>query len=774
MDILGPAQGAKTNKEVIAEYGPEIDKLLKQAEDPFFQSERILLLNESRFNYNAINKNMHFGIPGITSMAGGSMVDWVSFDNLNNGEGQINGPDVRLAFPVALIAGDCWKFCAVLGANSPRVKAVPDDIHDSDDVHAASVADPNIRDLWLKNKIDRRWRMVAFHQFATGPAYLRGVWNTDATKYGESTEPEIDVVSAPDGSTMPQVVGQRSYANGDAEVEVHSVLEVSHPYQAKELSHCGWFKTEVMRSKWELIARYKGEGDEPGPLDKYREGDLPDDDTSASSTIAAEAVESTETPSGTGRSKHPNFWRFSEFWMQPHLYESISNKEAREVLQTQFKDGFYCARVGSITVEIDNRKLTDEWTVARVGRGERIMERPVVSDVMPIMRAIDDLVGMFQETVLRAITQTLFDSQLLDREAINTREAVPAEMIAVQMPGDGALDKHVFQIPPTHASDQLRPFIQDLRAMMQDITGVRPELSGGGAPTQTFREAKQRKDQALAQLAPQADAMTEAAEDLAVILVKLRAKYGAGTVKATNKTAYGSKTDVVDISSLKTSGWHAEADDQFPLTLADRRDTLFSVLKEFPPEVQQALTLLDPINIEEVCELLQIPGFESTIKDQKEKTLADIEQLLAAPPLGPIDVYDNHLVAANLMGKWLIANQKIRQENPAGFERVITAFQSQLAAAAPPPPPPPPPPLKGSLSLSAKMEDYPSLMSEVLGAAGVAPPNAAPPSPGPPAPGPMGAPPPISGQPPVPAPAQVNPLPPLPTGPGGPAPVPVQ
>ena len=777
MQELGPATGELNDEAIAKQYDADLKTLIKQSNDPFFQSERVLMINEARFNWLAVDKNMHFGVPGMVSTPYGSMLDWVPFDNLSDSSGSetTGGPDFRLAFPVALISGDCWKFCAVMGSNAPRVKGVPDDVHDSESVHAAHNADVNIRDLWIKNKIDRKWRRIAFHQFTTGPAYVRTFWNTDASKYGETEEPEINVTEDDQGNPMPQVVGTKKYANGDAEISIHSILEVSHPYEAKGLDDCGWFQFECMRSKWELLDKYAGDDDNPGPLYGNRDVEPANDDDKASTTIAAEAVESTATPSGTGRPIRPNFWRWSELWLKPHLFQSIQSSATRKLFKDHYPDGIWIARVNSKIVEIGNRKLNEDWVPIPVGRGERLMERPIVSDVMPIQRAIDDLVGMAQETVLRAITQTIMDSGLIDREAANKREAVPAEIILTMLPVDGDLQKRIFQIPPAHLSDQVRPLIEYMRQLMTDIDGVRPELSGGGAPTQTFREAKQRKDQALAQLAPQAQAMTDGAEDIAVNLVKLRAKFGAGTVKAQNKSAYGSKTDIVDIAQLKVDNWHAESDDQFPLTVSDQRDTLFSLLKEFPPEVQQALSILDPINIEEICELLQIPGFESAIQDQKEKTLADIQQLLLEQPIPgapgpngqpgppqpsrPIDVFNNHVVVAALLSKWLVANHKVQHQNPGGFANVVAAFMAETQAAGPPPPPPPPPPLKGAVSLALKLEDMPNLVPEVLKAAGVdIPPPPPAPTPGPsPQQGPVQTPPPIGG-----APAQESPIPPLP------------
>lgn len=775
--ILGPEPAALSNEQIIKKYDGALTQITKAATDPSYDFERIALLNQARLQWLMVKGQQNNSVGMSQNDYGGQMADWVPFDYGSDQEE--TGADVKLCPPVNFLGGDCFKFMAVMGSSSPRVQGVADDLRNPDDISAAHCADTNIRDLWVKNKIDRKWKIPAFHLYTTGPCFIRGFWNTDPIKYGQSIEPKIDVVMI-DGMPVPMVTGQQSYDNGDAELSFHSVLEVSIPWEAKELRN-NFLRCERMMNKWALLSKYASKDDTPGPLEQYRDGTVPDDQLSGSSVTAAEARQATSNPTGTAKAQNQNQWRFTEWWIPPHLFESILAPEPRKVISTQFPRGLYLARVGNITVEIDDREVTDEWTVVTVNRGEKIMERPVCADNVPLQRAINDLFGMAIETVLRAITQTIMDNQLIDREAMSTKEAVPAEIILTALPVDGDISKRVYQIPPARLSDQVLPLMDKLRAMGQDISGVRPELSGGGAPTQTFREAKQRKDQALAQLAPQAQAMRDAAEDTARILVTLRSKYGSGTVKANHRGAYGLETDVADMADLQTSGWHPESDDQFPLTLSDKRDALYSMLKEFPPEVQQALSILDPINVEELCELIEIPGFQSAIGEQKQKTLDDIQTLLKAQPMpgapgpdgqpGPpqpslkVDAYDNHPLVASLVAKWLIGPVGQKQKGTPGFANV-ELFQAAHQALAQPPPPPPPPAVKASLALSAKLEDFPNLLPEVLESAGLPPPP--PPPPPPPMQSPVGTTLPQAAQQQAGAGPQASPIPPAPMPPPGP------
>jgi hypothetical protein len=724
METLGPAPDTLTPEKIAASHKPALDQAIAAGNDPQADLERQMLLRQARENILFIKGN-HFNVPGVVDSQFGQIVDLVPFDP--SGGGAPTGAEVRLCPPVNFIGGDAYTYMAVMGQSAPRVKAVADNPRDPEQIEQAKNADANLRDIWAKQKIDRKWSAVAFHQYATGPVFLRGMWKLDRLKYGASLEPKIELVPGADGIPVPQEVGVQEYENGDAEVEVNSVLEVSIlPFTACDLDEVHLLKREVMRSKWDLIAAYP-------ELEQYRDGDPSDREASASSNTAAEAREAAVNPSGTGRTRVANQWRHTEYWLKPFLLEAVNDPQERDLLKRHFPDGLYVAKVGDVVVKCDNRNLKDEWTVVKVGRGGAIMQKPLCSDGVPLQRAINDLTGMALETVLRAITQTLIDSQLIDRDAWATKDAVPAEIIPTAGPVDGDLSKKIAQIPGARLSDQVIPLHQALRVWWETISGISDRLYGGGEPAPTFRQEKMRRDAALAKLSPQAAELRYAAEDIGAILVKLRAKYGAGTIISPSKGAFGVKTDVVDMAQLTETGWHCESNDKFPMSQADTYDTVWGLIKEMP-EAAEILGILGPLNIEQVLEVLQVPDFASAMEAQKHKTLDDIQQLLQAQPIEgqpgpngepgekqpslPMDEFDNHPFVALLISVWMVSEgPRERASNPQGFENVFLFWKLHQQAAQPPQAPP----VRGNLNFSIKGEDYPQLLPAAMEAAGISP-----------------------------------------------------
>lgn len=741
-------------EEIIVQYGQKggpIDQLFAAAQEPQFQLERNVQIRDARYNWKMVGGSQ-FIVPGeVTDGSGQEIVDFVDagFDDGS----QVGGAQVAATFPVNVLWSDCGKFVAVMGQSAPRVKAIADDATDNEQLDNARDADAVLREGWTKLRVDQKWRTLAFHQFVTGPIYIHTPFVTDKTKYGQSMEPKIDI----DESGLPVQSGVIPYPNGDVEMHTYTVLEVAHKYGAKEIEDIPWLLLETMESKYSLLDAF------PEQLDQYREADPPDDDMGAASVAASEAIEAVTNPSGIGRPKKSTDWRFRRLFSRPVQFQAIKEKEARQMFQQQYPNGVYIAKVGSVTCALDDRPLDDEWAICKTGRGEKIVEKPICSDVVPIQRAINDLANLGLETVLRAIAKTVVDQMLFDRKSLSTNEALPAEVIFTTTQGVGDISKMIAQLPTSKVSDQLMPLIMWLRTTMQDIDGIRPELSGGGAPTQTYREAKQRKDQALAQLSPQAQEMEYCAERIGRNIVRQRARYGSGAIKSPRKTSFGKRTDVVDQASIVETGWHCEADDKFPVTAADTADMLLAMLKD-NPEVAQLLGLLDPMNLERNLQALQLPDYESPFEDQKQKTLNDIDQLLQGQPIEgapgpdgqpgppqpsiPVDTYDNHQFVSDFLCKWMISKegQGERNSTPQGFANVA-AFQQAHFQAAQPPPPPQPPPVRPALNVSAKLEDMPpEFTAEMMKGAGL-PGNIPAPPPPPPADG-LQPPQPVEGAPP--------------------------
>lgn len=715
-----------SNEQILAQFGESLDELIKASVDPQYEMERLAIVNQARRNWHFVKGN-HFLIPGMVDTPYGPVSDYVIYDGATSGVEE-NGANAKAFFPVNFIGGDCMKFMAVMGQAAPRVKAVADDPNDSQNIDASKDADAIVRDLWIRWRADQKQKTLAFHQYTTGPAYVRTLWKTDRRKYGQTTEPAIEI--GPDGNPV-ELPQPNVYVNGDVEIHVYSVIEVAHSFMASELDECHWYRLEVMRPKYELLAAYGK------PLEKYRGNDNdPPDEVLGSSNSAAEARESVASPSGYGKPKRPNHWRHAEHWFSPTMFEVVTNPQAREVFKAQFSDGMYLACVGNVKVDIDNCHVTDEWSVCKTGTGEKILEKPLCSNAIPMQRLFNDLFGLGAETILRAIAQTIVDSQLIDREAMAKKEPVPAEIILTALPVDGDINKRIAQIPPARMSDQQVPFMSLVRTSWQDITGIRPELTGGGDPAPTFRQEKQRRDQAMMQLSPQAHEHLYCWEQVGRNGVKMRAKYGNGTVKVPRKGAFGTETDVVDMARLQDSGWHTEADTNFPVLLSDRFDRFYELLKEFPPDVQAALSLLDPINLEQVLELLQIPGFNSTIEDQKQKTLRDISQLLEGQPVDgqpgpngeqgqkqpsiPPDQFDDHAFVARFVPLWMISKtgEQARAAKPAGFENLLLWWQGHQSMV--PPAQPQEPPVKASVSMSVTPEQVgPAATAQILQSAGL-------------------------------------------------------
>jgi hypothetical protein len=527
----------------------------------------------------------------------------------------------------------------------------------------------------------------------------------------------------PDGTTLsvPFQSGTIEYANGDVELHICNVLTVSVPYGKSSLEDCEWLDYQYMESKYRLLSLYRD------ALDADRENDQGDTSgTTEFSQMAQNARSAVEGPTKVPKGRRNNHWLHRRVWLRPEIFEGLKERPLRQLFRQKFARGLRVTYVKDRIVALDEERLTDVWAISKTGRGEFILDYPLCNDSVPIQKAINKFNNLALETVLRGVPKTLVNSALIDVEAWKKNATLPIELMPVK-PKDGEpLDRSVVTLQAAKFSEQLMPFNASMRETMQDISGIRPEIAGGGAPTSTFREARQRRDQALMQLAPPADEMRAAYEQAYTNGIRLRARYGNGRVAAPT-VSFGDTSDAFDMSELPATGWHVEADEAMPMSFIDRSDRLNTYLKEFPPNVQDYLGLLDPINANNALSLLQLPDFKTPMFDEREKVIGVIQKLLQEAPVQqpdpmtgqptdmptvmPEEHVDNYQFCADLVRKWCnsAAGRAASEKNPQGYANVKAYLIQQdnkaaAAMAAQPPPPPdgggnggaPPPKAAGS------------------------------------------------------------------------------
>ena len=705
--------------------------LVRQCLNDEFDSERRVQIARAQANWLMVQGHHYLAPDFVDDGEGGEIAQLI------DATADYEGTRQPIATAVNWLGGDCWKFVAVSGQAAPNCKAVADDPEDPESIRAAKVANANILDLAEKWDVRRKAREIAFHQYTTGPAFLYTSYVSDGDKYGYSEEETVELqpVEGPDGTIteVPVPGAPKQYPNGDVEMRVCNVLEVTVPYGRKNLRECEWISYEYMESKYRLLSLYRNE------LKEARDDEASDERGTDSQQTAERARSAVQEPRKSGKGKQKNAWLFRRVWLRPFMYEGIKDRQLRESLKASYSTGLRITYVKDKIVALDEERMDDVWAVVKTGRGEYITDNPLCQDMVPIQKADNKFWNLVLESLLRAIPKTLINQNLLDADAWTKNNATPMEVVPVKPLNGEPLDKAVAHLPAARVSDQMMPFREALRQQSQDISGIRPEIAGGGPPTQTYREARQRRDQALMQLGPPSDERNAGLEVAFSNGVKLRAKYGTGLVTR-KATQFGETAEAYDMSEIAVDGWHVESDEGFPMSFADRADEMRTYLKEFPPEVQQYLGLMNPANVDAALELLQIYGFKSPMKDERDKIMDTVRRLLMEAPIqqpGPDGMpmemptippemgVDNHQFAVEVVKNWCNTQQgrAEAEKNKPGYanvkaylrEQEKAGMMMQMQAAPPPPggpqggPPPqngaPPPPPQSNSPLGVKPED---------------------------------------------------------------------
>ena len=695
-------QPGPDSPEIEEEAKKALAKLIKEEIESDEDAERLVAINRARRNQQFMKGNQ-FLAPKWNADGSADFASALAFD----GDG--DGTQARFAYTANITRGDGMKYIAVVGQRAPNVIAVADDVDDNESVRNARKTNVAVRSLMRKWKAASKQKILAYNQWATGPTYGLTVYVSDELKYGVTEEPIIEQVERIGENGMPVSVpvqnGSRKYPNGDVELHLFNILHVTHPFAARSVEECGYFTIRYLEDKAKLLALYR---DKLGDL--TRDSSEPEGTSSANQLSADEAMDAAFSPNYIGNPKRKNRWSWGRTWLRPCKFELLKDVALRGYCQKTFPSGVKVVQLGDKVIELVPEKLDDVVVSCKTATDENIISDPLCEDSIAIQRACNDVIGLAVEIVLRGIPKTMVEAGLLDREALKRNEAVVGELIEVlRHPTGRKLEDALAKLPLAEFSPQLPNLLTLLRAWGQDINGIRPEIYGGGPPTNTFREAKQRKDQAMMQLQPSFDEMQRFWERVTENGARQLARFGTGIIKQKSEgSEFGAETEVVEIAELNTEGVHCEAEEGIPMTFSEEAGMLKELLSTLAPEVQQALGLLDPLNIPQVHRLLMpLPGFKIPQENELQKIEEQIKQLLEMvpieeldpltgqptgqfrPSIPPDDFEDDHMFVVQVIKKWCNSPRgiKMRKQNPEGYENVKAFGKAHMMMIPPPPMP---------------------------------------------------------------------------------------
>jgi len=693
---------------------------------------------------------------------------------------RMNQEPQALSYVFNIMRGDGQKFVSIVGGRPPVVNVDPKDPHDPDALRAARDARAVTRyltDLWGAKQHQKD---LARTIWRTGPQFGHVCWVTDAEKYGSYTvhDPVTQDVTDESGATYQKTVltNPREVPRGMPELHPYTVFEVSIPQERREIKDCEWLNCETLELSGKLRNLY-------GDLLAGMNDEAPSGATVPSQETAAEAYDIIAQNDPQGAYRQDRWW-WTRTWLTPAMYHYASEK-LKAVLFEQYKTGVRAVFVNGKYVEGVEERAQDVWRVCKTGTDDRISGDPICHDLIPINEIINNFFNLMIETVLRGIPKTVVDPRLVDRQAIMSNSANPAEVLFAKSGlGGSDLSKMFAVLPTAKFGPEMMELATQFRQYSRELDGVLEAVFGGGEPSPTWRQDQQKKNQALAQFYNSYDEMCAYWKGLHEIALRLLAKYGTGNVSVPSDDTFSFGPHVVDLTKLDPDKVTVEPEETMPQTRADEVDSLREQFT-FPQQVQESLGLFHPINAPRINGLLQIRGMTSTYSDVVEKTLKLISQLLQGSPIpvtdpqtgqpqndpngkpqqqpsimpDPFD-YKNSAFAVEIVRAFINSPEgaEYEQEAPNGFQNV-RLFGVELDKLATPPPPPPPPArvtLTGSLDKMAPnqvtaIEDQvglhvPDPVGQPLGMP-VPPQGAAPAPQGPPPPaGPQGAAPPAPPQ----------------------------
>ncbi len=643
---------------------------------------------------------------------------------------------------------------SVITGSRPTVRFFPNDAANENDVATARAASDIVALFDRINQIEVAQQHEAYLSYTDGfvAAYVRHV--VDGKRFGyhdqdiqemvptqiapggfmcqqcgfTTTDEEILVTGqackgcggllAPEAYQPPQMaetlqtVGVEKVENGAELVDFYGALEVRVPPNARDQSEYMFLALNTEVDIAVLKAKY------PEQADFIRSGASMGDAVLQEERQARLSVQGGGWQAGTstGVQEARDTVTFSRVWLRPAALYRLTDKSLRDKLLGMFPDGLFIAVAGNTVCETRNENMDDFWVTYHAYPGDGQM-RPSIGDVLlDPQDAVNDLLDSEMQIARHAIPSLFVDSETVDTRAWSQSRARGGNVYQVQRRDDSPVGANFFESTPSAHQPGITVLRQEIFGpISQQLTGALPAATGQGDPNlKTFRAYSQARDQALQRLGIVWKNIKAAHVRIAMLAVQHFIKYRTEDVSFAEANGGGFANRTIRKADLQGQiVAYPEADEAFPVSAADYRETINMFLQSQDPTIHGAVVA--PENFDSVKGKLGVGFLKFPGEQARRKQMEEIKKLLQTAPIPSMDpmtgmpaidmmtgqplppqcsipikpITDQHQFEFGACVEWLNSptGLEIEQSNPVGFANVMLHATAHFTAMQPPPMP---------------------------------------------------------------------------------------
>lgn len=488
---------------------------------------------------------------------------------------------------------------------------------------------------------------------------------------------------------MPKVVGQIPVPKGRELVNIYGVLEARLPKNADEIDECPWAGIEEEVPVASLRAAFTEKSDEIQP--GYGVSDA---------EWAAQAREASKAPTGvTAGGPQNQTVTFGRWWLRAAQFFMVADKAMRAELLKRFPEGCVIELAGNTVLALRPENMDDHLTLEHPCAGDGMYKPGSGDSFIDVQYMSNDAVNLQQEAMGKSAMPPVYRDALLVSAEGQTKRRRPGEDVPVTVPPGKQLSQCVFQPQFKESSSTVRETIEQAMQSGEFLLGAMPALAGGSEENiRTARGYAQAKGQALQRLGIIYGAANRFIGKtrylMARSLIKSRSDDISYAVPGRQGEAFTSRQVLVGEKEGNCQVY-LETSEQMPASWDQKAAAIDKMLNSGNEALLAWIT--SPQNLEIVAEALGVPELEIPGRNERNRVLRTIMQLLeqqpvmlpAAPipgqqpemalppepqPSIPLDDFlDDPAFVMQTVREWAISDNGVResQVNQAGYANVI-------------------------------------------------------------------------------------------------------